>query len=283
MWCTVTISFDAHAKGDVMSAGTIPDLSRIRTEDDTPVDNLFSECQMHLLVESLKASWPGPGDGRPFLVAANVGVFMSPRRPPVVPDVFLSLDVEVDATRIFDDHRSYFVWEFGKVPELVIEIVSPTPGGEDTDKLRIYERMNIPYYAIFDPLGHLNEEELRLFALTRGAYERFDHGFMSLVGVGLTVWEGRVHGRPARWLRWTDRNGALIPTAEESTEAERERADRQRERAEAEKQRAEAEKHRAEAEKHRAESAEERARQLEERLARYAARLRDAGLNPNGE
>ena len=33
------------------------DLSHIVTEDDTPVDNLFSERQMRLLVESLYVSW----------------------------------------------------------------------------------------------------------------------------------------------------------------------------------------------------------------------------------
>ncbi|HKB03401.1 MAG TPA: Uma2 family endonuclease [Gemmataceae bacterium] len=250
-----------------MSAGTtpsemVPDLSRIRTEDDTPVDNLFSECQQHLLVESLKSSWAGPGESRPFLVAANVGVFSSVKRPPVVPDVFLSLDVAVNAQQMLSELRSYFVWVFDKVPDLVIEIVSQTPGGEDSDKLRTYARMGITYYAIFDPGHYLSDEELRLFGLNRKRYERIEPGYLADVGVGLTVWEGPIRGDVCRWLRWTDANGKLIPTADERANEEQERA---------------------EAEKQRAESAEERARRLEEKLSRYAARLRDAGLNPNGE
>jgi hypothetical protein len=35
-----------------------------------------------------------PPQPRKFLAAANVGVFTSPYLPPIVPDVFLSLDVE---------------------------------------------------------------------------------------------------------------------------------------------------------------------------------------------
>ena len=55
-----------------------PCLDDIVTEDDTPVDSLFAEKQQRLLTEPLYTSWPGPGEGRPFLAAANVGVFYSP-------------------------------------------------------------------------------------------------------------------------------------------------------------------------------------------------------------
>jgi Uma2 family endonuclease len=235
-----------------MSAGalpseSVPDLSRIRTEDDTPVDNLFTERQQHLLVDSLNSSWAGPGKDRPFLVAANVGIFSSVKKPPIVPDVFLSLDVELDASKIFEEHRSYFVWIFDKVPDLVIEIVSPTPGGEDSDKLRKYAQLRIPYYAIFDPDQKLSSTELRLFGLNRKRYERIKLGYIEDLGLGLTVWKGLFHGAAARWLRWTDANGKLIPTGEE-----------------------------------RAAAAEQRAKKLEEKLNSYAAKLRKAGLNPNG-
>ena len=37
-----------------------PDISGIITEDDEPVDNIFSEKQQRLLTESLNSSWrPG--------------------------------------------------------------------------------------------------------------------------------------------------------------------------------------------------------------------------------
>jgi len=70
-------------------------LDHLITEDDTPVDNFFSEKQQRLLTEPLYSSWPGPGEDRPFLVAANVGVFYSISEPAIVPDIFLSLDVRM--------------------------------------------------------------------------------------------------------------------------------------------------------------------------------------------
>ncbi len=41
-------------------------------EDDAPLDNWFQERQLRLLPESLYSSW---AIERPFLVAANVGLF----------------------------------------------------------------------------------------------------------------------------------------------------------------------------------------------------------------
>ena len=100
------------------------DVHDIVTEDDTPVDNLFSEKQQRLLTEVLYSSWPGPrsdinetAERRMFLAAANVGLFPSVHQPPLVPDMFLSLDVEVAADWYEKKHRSYFFWEFGKAPE----------------------------------------------------------------------------------------------------------------------------------------------------------------------
>jgi hypothetical protein len=67
-----------------------PDVSNLITEDDTPVDNLFSEKQMRLLTNSLYASWK---PGFPFVSMANVGVWVALNRPPVVPDVLVTTHV----------------------------------------------------------------------------------------------------------------------------------------------------------------------------------------------
>ena len=72
-----------------------PCVDDLVTEDDTPVDNFPSAKQQRLLVESLYSSWAGPGEGRTFLADANVGLFYTVHQPPLVPDFFLSLDVEV--------------------------------------------------------------------------------------------------------------------------------------------------------------------------------------------
>ena len=110
-----------------------PDVQDLITEDDSPVDNLFSEKEQRLLTEPLYSSWVGPGEGRPFLASSNVGIFSMVRTPPIVPDMFLSLDVEMPENWWDKSRRSYFIWEFGKPPELVIEIVSNWEGGEDSE------------------------------------------------------------------------------------------------------------------------------------------------------
>ncbi len=102
----------------------VPQVESLVTEDDTPVDNLFSAKQQRLLVESLYTSWSGPEARRPFLADANVGVFSAMPEPPLVPDVFLSLDIQVPDDVWAKTGRSYFIWEYSKPPDVVIEIVS---------------------------------------------------------------------------------------------------------------------------------------------------------------
>ena len=67
-----------------MALVDMPDMGHIITEDDTAVDNVFSEKQQRLLVEPLYSSWQ---PGKPFFAAANVGVFYAIRQPPLVPDM----------------------------------------------------------------------------------------------------------------------------------------------------------------------------------------------------
>jgi hypothetical protein len=119
-----------------------PDIQGLVTEDDTPADNIASEKHQRLLTEALYSSWDGPGAGRPFLAAANVGVFALARNPAIVPDIFLSLDVEVPHDWWQKAHRSYLLWEFGKPPDVVIEIVSNTEGGKQMRNAR-----HTPAYA----------------------------------------------------------------------------------------------------------------------------------------
>src|SRR4051794_20140045 len=70
-----------------------PSVEHLVTEDDTPVDSVYSEKQMRLLTRPLYSSWAGPlGDGL-FLVLANAGMFFALAQPPLVPDVLLSLGV----------------------------------------------------------------------------------------------------------------------------------------------------------------------------------------------
>ena len=123
---------------EIMTAaeiGVIPDISDLVTEDDTPVDNFFSAELQRLLVETLYSSWAQTCD-RKFVADANVGIFSAVKRPPIVPDMFLSLDVEVERDFRQKSNRSYFVWEMGKPPDVAIEVVSNQFGNELGSKLR---------------------------------------------------------------------------------------------------------------------------------------------------
>jgi Uma2 family endonuclease len=251
-----------------------PEIESLITEDDTPVDNLPSEKQQRLLTEPLYSAWAGPGEGRPFLAAANVGIFYLARNPAIVPDMFLSLDVQVAEEWWRKEHRSYFLWEFGKPPELALEIVSNTEGREDDAKKQIYARMRIGYYVIYDPLRQVMPEVLTIYRLRDFVYERQETTQFPLLKLGLTLWEGTFEGKHDTWLRWTDEHEVLIPTGKERAEQERQRVEQERQRAEQERQRAEQERQRAE-------QAELLLAQERDRAERLAALLRRAGIDPH--
>ena len=206
-----------------------PDISHIITEDGEPVDNLFSEKQQRLLVESLYSSW---NPGQPFIAAANVGIFNSPYQPPMVPDMFLSLDVQADEDLWKKENRSYFVWKFGKPPEVVVEIVSNTKGGESAKKFRAYARIGVWYYIIFDPQRLIQEGELCIYQLSLGRYVMKHDQYLEQIGLGLTLWDGVFEGLHERWLRWCDAVEHIFSTGMEGKRQEQQRAEQQWQRAE---------------------------------------------------
>ncbi len=231
----------------------VPDVSRLVTEDDTPVDNVFSEKQMRLLTEPLYSSWSGPGEGRPYLVAANVGVFPTADDPPMVPDVFLVVDTKVKGPLSEKRYRSYFLWDHGKPPDVVIEIVSNNEGEELSRRLRRYERMRVPYYVVFDPFQLLSDVVLRRFDLHGGAYVETNGDSFDSVGLGLRLWQGSFEDHEATWLRWYDTSGEVIATGCERASQSDQRAGTEAQRADTEAQRAD----------------------------RLAAKLRELGVDPD--
>lgn len=211
----------------------IPNVETLITEDNTPVDNLFSAKQQRLLVETLQGNvsqW-NPS-GRTFIADANVGIFPIPKNTPLVPDAFLSMDIEPDALQNIHTNKAYFAWVYGKMPEIVIEIVSNRKGGEMARKFQEYARQHIPYYAVFDPTQELRGEIFQLFALHQGSYRPLNDFWMEDIHLGLRLWEGAYEGTEATWLRWCDDRGNLIPTTAESRDNEKSRADSEKARAE---------------------------------------------------
>jgi Uma2 family endonuclease len=184
-------------------------------QDDEPVDNIIVEKQQRLLTEPLESSWSGPGRGRPFTVFSNVGLFPEKKQTPLVPDAMLVVDVAWKAERKRKETLSYFLWIVGKPPDVVIEVVSDRRGGEANYKMTRYAKIGVPYYVIFDPEKWLKEEELRSFELERGKYRRLAKHWFPDVRLGLRLWEGQYADLSARWLRWCDGRGSLIPTGAE--------------------------------------------------------------------
>ena len=262
------------------------DIRHLVIEDETPVDNFQSEEQQRLLVEPLYSAKALPS---PFLAAANVGLFYKLKGDPIVPDVLLSLGVQRAADYSERRDRSYFAWEFGKVPEVCLEIVSNPEGDELTlskksqqkgrllSKKDLYAQIGVRYYVVFDPLQQIQGPDdmkgafLRVWMISPVGYRELTppEGLVTVgqsvwlegVGLGLTLWEGPFEEDVSRlWLRWCDLDGLVIPTGAEGQEMERQRADAEQQRAETERQRAETERQRAE---------------------RLAERLRAMGVDPD--
>lgn len=203
--------------------------------------------------------------------------------------MFLSLGVHRAEDWSARRYRSYFVWEFGKVPDVCIEIVSNAEGnelrlsrksqqqGKERCKKDIYAQIGVPYYVVFDPLRQIQAEEdmngalLRVWTIVAGRYIELtppeginsvgQSVWLETIGIGLTLWEGTYEETiPRLWLRWCDADGQVIATGAEGQEIQRQRAETERQRAEVERQRAEVERQRAD---------------------RLAAQLRALGINPD--
>jgi Uma2 family endonuclease len=202
-----------------------PSIDHFQTEDGAPVDSVFSEKQMRLLTAPLYASWK---TDKPFVAFANVGIFYSVDFPPIVPDVMLSQNVQLPESVFPKLHRSYFVWKYGKPPEIVIEVVSNKEGGEDDRKVDIYGAVRVANYVIYDPEGHLSKRPVRLFRLKedRLIEDMTANCMFPSIGLGLTIWNGRFEQVDSDWMRWVDLNGNLIATGEELAEAEAIRAEK---------------------------------------------------------
>ena len=239
------------------------------------MDNLFSEKQRRLLTGPLYDSWPGPGAGRPFMAASDVGVFRSPLEPPLVPDAFLSLDVVPPQDWWSKPNRVYAMWVYKKPPDIVVEVVSNRVGGEAGKKMDRYASFGVPCYVIFDPHDNLRSSVLQAFARNAaGLYEQCPLDPLPVAGLRLKLWRGLFEGREDTWLRWHDVSGALILTGAE-------RADLERDRAERAQNRAEQEKDRAEQEQNRAEQAQNRAERAQDKVERLEALLRAHGISPD--
>jgi Uma2 family endonuclease len=265
-------------------------IEQLLTEDDTPVDNLLSEKLQRFLAQAFYSAYGLIYPQVPFLAAVDVALYEYLGAVPQVPDLFISLGVQVAQDWWQKQHRTYCFWEFDKPPEFVLEIVSNVKGGEDSRKLQTYRQMQIQDYVIFDPLNYLKQGQLRHYQLVRGEYDlvgqwhwqRSELGqmgemptpliWLESLQVGLLFWRGEFEQKSDLWLRWCDRHGQLLLTGDERAEQQRSRAREAEARAMQEETRAREAEARAMQEETRAQEAEARAMQEETRAQEAEAR-----------
>ena len=214
----------------ILDESLIPNIDHLITEDDIPVDNFASAKQQRLLTSTLYSTLTDVI----FLAEANVGIYHTVKNPAIVPDVFVSFDVEVPENWWEKQQRCYMLWNFGKPPEIAIEIVSNTVGDELGKKLAVYEKMRVNYYIVYDPSHQISPESLRIFELSGRRYREIGSHWLESVNLGLTLWDGEFEGRSDNWLRWCDRDKNILLTGDERADQEQQRADQEQQRADQE-------------------------------------------------
>ena len=159
----------------------------------------------------------------------------NPKNPPPAPDVYVAFDV---ANR----HRnSYVVWEEGKPPDFVLEVVSPSSRKRDAkEKPDIYADIGVPELFLYDP-GDEDEPALSGFELLGGRggryrplpRERLPGGVVGVRSkvLGLCLCVKRSGPKPLDGsLRWYDPAvGGFLPTDHQLEDANHRLADAKRE------------------------------------------------------
>lgn len=157
----------------------------------------------------------------------------------VAPDVFV-------VTQTHKRHRRHIfqTWVEGRVPELVLEVMSPSSVHRDTvEKYELYQRLGVREYWLYDPTEEgVLEPRLRGHVLAAGEYRPIDVREVDGKYVGMSEVLGLEFHANAEWFRFFDpAAGEYLPDNQENhqarLEAERAQAESEQGRAEAERER----------------------------------------------
>lgn len=188
---------------------------------------------MTLLIELVGRHLQGRED---YFVGGNMFIYFDVRqardRHFRGPDFFFVWDAPLNPPR-----RYWAVWdEGGKYPDVIIELSSPTTKDEDHgSKKTTYERIfHTSEYFIYDPFAQ-NLRGWRLDGKQR--YQEIqpnDKGWLwsEQLGLWLGTWTGSYQGKQEVFVRFFDKDGRTVATAEEQAALERKRAEAERQRAE---------------------------------------------------
>ena len=148
---------------------SLPTEDDLPDSDDTPVDNELQVLIPSLLRSILALFWAERMD---WFFGVNMGVYYEVGQAAIVPDGFLSLGVPRQKRE--NGRRSYVIWQEQVVPQLVLECVSQTYGGEYDSKITKYANIGVLYYIIYNPeYGRRDQHDsFEVYRLINGRYVR---------------------------------------------------------------------------------------------------------------
>lgn len=204
-----------------------PTQAELPYDDGEPMESARHKAQMDLLIDALIPWLSQREDG---FIGGNMFVYYSlaqlRNQDFKGPDFFAVLGVPKG------ERRSWVVWEEGKAPDVVIELLSKSTAAADkNEKKLIYQnQMRVPEYFWYDPF---NPDDWAGFSIQQRVYQPLvpndrNQLLSESLGLALQQWQGNYKGIDAIWLRWATFEGELLPTPEEQ---ERQRAEQERQRA----------------------------------------------------
>jgi Uma2 family endonuclease len=203
----------------------LPGQDQLPCSDGVPMETQRHKMQMDLLLETLYP-WLAARDNG--YIGGNMFVYYSSSQLKNQdfkgPDFFAVLDVPKA------ERKSWVLWEEGKSPDVVIELLSKSTAEQDKNgkKLVYQDQMRVPEYFWCDPF---DPADWRGFRLVGGVYQDMeldvDNRYISeKLGLALVRWSGDYNDVEAVWLRWETLAGVLMPTKSELLQQAQGQADR---------------------------------------------------------
>jgi Uma2 family endonuclease len=147
-------------------AGRLDTYIEYPSEDGEPMAE--SDFQRDSLIDGVKVLEIYFQNQDDVYVSGNLLIYYKKgdRDTSIAPDVFVVFGVDKK------QRSSYLVWEEGKAPDFVLEILSPGTKNNDLEKKpETYASLGVKEYFIYDPIGDLMELPLKAMQLVGGSYQ----------------------------------------------------------------------------------------------------------------
>lgn len=201
-----------------------PTQDELPCDDGIPMETQRHKMQMDLLLDTLQPWLDQQEDG---YIGGNMFIYFSTQQIRNQdfrgPDFFAVLGVPKQ------ERKSWVVWEEGKAPNVVIELLSESTSDEDkTRKKNIYQnQLRVPEYFWYDPF---NPEDWAGFDLQGGEYQSLvrdaNNRYISQqLDLALVQWHGVYKNLETVWLRWETLEGELLPTERELSQQAQQEAE----------------------------------------------------------